>query len=421
MEMDEIVRMLKEMKEQAGRNTDAIAKIVDIEKRVGTGETERVAAKKELDALREQIDQSRRDFEDMKKRARVETLERGGFRDVRHAMTTVGACIRAMWARGVSDLPASIGKIIEREKPMVDEFQQQRATMLESGAVTGSYAVPTLFDVGIIDTLEEIQELSAQADFKADLPGNVDVPTLIGRPTFNHKRASKASEITKSAPSFGQVQVRPEEGTILFDADNQLLAMSPLALGDIFFRLMRESMMGALTVDLLLGDGTDNYNGITGLMKVTDAEDVYVLPAGKKAFADLSYQDLYNIQAKPLVRCAARGKWYGARNLFGVVAGIDCTGKAPLVRYESGKRLVLEAEYVNSEDMPLVGQSAANTAFLAFGDLQSYLVGLTGATNLALSKDSRFSYNQTQFRLVCYYDIVRKFKKGMVVVKTAAA
>jgi molecular chaperone GrpE (heat shock protein) len=72
---EELKKMLREMKEEAGRNSEAVAKIVKIEERSPPARPS-ARGEEELDALREQIVQARRDFEDLKKRARVETLSK---------------------------------------------------------------------------------------------------------------------------------------------------------------------------------------------------------------------------------------------------------------------------------------------------------------------------------------------------------
>jgi HK97 family phage major capsid protein len=184
---------------------------------------------------------------------------------------------------------------------------------------------------------------------------------------------------------------------------------------------MNEALAGAYSFDLAYGDGTDTYNGVTGFMKTTDTEDVHTLGAGKTAFADLAYNDPYTIAAKPFARSSARGRWYMSRDVVGILAGIDCSGKAPLITFEQGQRMLLNRPIRYSEDFPLIAASAKNTAFMGFGDLQSYLLGIKGVPDIGSFDQTLAEYNQTLLRLVTYFDIQRKFKRGMVLVKTANA
>jgi HK97 family phage major capsid protein len=416
--MEEALKKLKELREElGGKNTAIDAAIAKIEERIKTREAEAGEVKKALDKIREDFVALEKEHKDLMQSARTEALRREGFQDKEHALIVTGSMVRQLFnAQAPEDARV---KVVDWEKRLLEQWKKDRATLLESGAVTGSYTVPTVFDVNIIDTLEQIMEISARADITMNLPGNVIIPTITGRPTFNHKRAAKSAAISKDAPAFGQVSMTPQEGTICFDVDNQLMVMSALDLGRLFVQLMQDSMMGALSVDLLMGDGTDTYNGITGILNVTDAEDVYAI--GTEAPGGTTYQDIYEIEAKPLARCAARGVWLSSRSVFGVLAGINTTGKAPLLRFEGGKRYILEHDWVEALDMLTVAQATGKTkSFLAFGDLQSYKIGLQGGPRVSVSGHQRHEYNQTQFLLVCYYDIKRKHKRGMCCVDTKA-
>lgn len=403
--------------ELGGKNAAIDAAIAKIEERIKTREAEAGEVKKALDKIREDFNGLQEEHKSLMQSARTEVLKREGFQDSEHALIVTGAMVRQLFN---ADAPIERRVVvIDAEKRILDQWKKNRATLLESGAVTGSYTVPTVFDVNLIDTLEQISEIAALADITMNLPGNVLIPTITGRPTFNHKRAAKSSAVDKSAPAFGQVSMTPQEGTICFDVDNQLMEMSALDLGRLFVQLMQQSMMGALTVDLLKGDGTDSYNGITGILNVTDDDDVYAI--GSQAPGGITYQDLYEIESKPLARCAASGVWMSSRSVFGVLAGLVTTGKAPVLRFEGGKRYILEHPWVEALDMNTVkNATGATKPFLAFGDPKTYKVGLKGGPKVSVSGHQRHEYNQTQFLLVVYYDIKRKHTRGMCVANTKA-
>jgi HK97 family phage major capsid protein len=109
------------------------------------------------------------------------------------------------------------------------------------------------------------------------------------------------------------------------------------------------------------------------------------------------------------------------RDMLGVVANIDCTGKVPLLRYDNGARLLVDRPIRFAQDFPGIAASAKNKPFMAFGDLKSYLVGIKGVPDISFSEHARHEYNQTQARLVLYFDIKRKHTQGMTAVKTANA
>jgi hypothetical protein len=223
--------------------------------------------------------------------------------------------------------------------------------------VTGSYAVPTLFDVGIIDTLEECRAFR-QADFRSTFLASGRA-TIVGRPTFNHKRAAKSSELTKSAPRSGRSRcARKKEPS--FSTPTTASGHEPAGAWRHLLSPHAESMMGALTVDSCSGR-TDNFNGITGLMKVTDAK-LCMCCRRKNGFATSPIRTV-NI-SEAVVRLRGAREVVRRAELFGVLAGIDCTGKAPLVRYETASGLCSK-RVRELRDMPGVQQSVKDTPFLA--------------------------------------------------------
>lgn len=416
-ETKEILEQLKTVRADIGKENAELGQRIDkITAEVAkTGETN-AALRKELDAVKTRADEIEKSVADHRKSARLEAFRRQGIKDDGHARHVVGILIRDQFCH---DVP-KFADVIRRSAGELDDVKQFRATMLESGAATGSNVVPTGLLLDLVDTLEASQDIVADAEIRVNLPGNVDIPTIVSRPTFNHKRASKANALNKVAPGFGKISLRPEEGTIIFDIDNQLMAMSPMDLGTIFVRLMNEAQAGAYSYDIVKGDGTDTFNGITGFMNVTDVEDLFTLPAGKVAFQDIAYQDFWSIVAKVLARAAARGRWYMSRDILGIVAAIQTTNKqVPLLRFEGGMRSLLERPIRLGEDFPLATASAPSTPFMAFGDLSSYVVGVMGTPSISFSEHARHEYNQTQARLVSYFDIQRKHLKGMCAVKTA--
>lgn len=388
--------------------------VADVEARA----TESKALRKEVDELKERAGQIVKDHEDLKKRSRVEAFRRSGIKDEQHGYFLVGAGLRDKLA--TQNGADWVRKMIPTGES--EQLKEYRATLIETGSGSGAELIPTGFAVDLLDTIEAAADTISDADVQINLPGNLDLPTITARPTFNHKRAAKTSDLAKSAPAFGKVQFRPEEGSLCFDIDLAMFRMSPVALGQAFVQLINDAMTGALSHDLAFGDGTDSYNEITGFMVDATAANVYSLPAGKTSFGDIVYHDFWSILAKPLARSAQRGRFYMSRDVLGIVAAIQTTNKQiPLINYEGGMYKLLQRDIRLIEDFPGMAGNAPATKFMAFGDLYSYLVGMVGTPDVAFDGSAAFERAAIVARLLCYFDIVKKHDRGMCSVATAAA
>ena len=63
----------------------------------------------------------------------------------------------------------------------------------------------------------------------------------------------------------------------------------------------------------------------------------------------------------------------------------------------------------------------ANKAFLGYGDLATFLVGLVGGIQIGVSTEYLFGENQTAFRAIVNMDMKRKPSATYTILKTAAA
>jgi HK97 family phage major capsid protein len=414
---EEIKALLDGLKAEVQRIGGGLARLDAVERKLAEGALSETAAKAELERCRAEIGEIKAEHTRIVRDSRLVQARREGVVEREHGLVVMGAICRQLMAeRQRVDIPARF----KGEAQIVREYIE-RAT-LEAGATTGSYAIPTIMSQEIIDTLEEVSDLVARTDFQPDLPGNVDFPTIAGRPTLQHARASVDTAMTASDPTFGQLQVRPDEGYCYFGVDNRLIQMSPLALGQVFLNLTREGVVGGLATDLLSGDGTSTYNGITGILNESTAAYVYTMPSGKTAFSDLTATYLRAAMAKALKRGRANGVWVLSLDVLGVIEDLDRTGKVPVVSYSpTGETLVFRRPVVIDEGMPDSADSAAAKAFFGFGDLRTYMVGLVGGIQIATSEHVRFDKNQTAFRGTVNFDIKRKPVATFITGKTAAS
>ena len=419
---EELKRELEALKAMVGKNVEVLARIAALEQKLAAGDAGMVAVRSEIDALKASVSERENIIRDLQAQGRVRRLEQEPRLAHREAVTMMGMILRAEMARQMgSELPTAYRPEIE----LVRKYREDvltRATLTPM-STTGSYLVPTVTEMSLIDGLEEVSPMLSMVDFIPGLPaaGTINIPVLTARPTMQPKRAGTDTAMTASDATFGQVQLSPQETYVLFYLDNKFFVMSPFAIGSFAMNLLRDAMVDKLAYWLLRADGTASYNSITGILAETDVNYVYSLPAGKTAFSDLTATDINKAKAKVFKRGRTRGVWLMDEDIQGIVEELDRTGKVPIITFaQDGSPRIKQRPVVIEEYMPGTDESAAATAFAAFGDLATYIVGMVGGMHLASDASYRFGQNQTTFRATTVMDMKRKPVKTFTTLKTAA-
>jgi HK97 family phage major capsid protein len=420
----ELKKELESLRAALAKNVDAVARIDQLEQKIVAGETTFAAVRKELDQVKQVVDERDKAIRELKEQGRTRALEVDPLRRRGDALTMLGMIVRQEMARFArAELPAQF----RGETELVRKYQEDvlsRATMTPMTG-TGAYVVPTITETSIQDAVEEVSDLLGQVDMMTGLPagGTFNFTYLATRPVMQPKRAGTDTAMTQSDPVFAQLQVSPQETYVFFPVDNKMFLMSAVALGGYFEGLCRAAMVDKLAYWLLRADGTAAYNSITGLLAETTADYVYALPNGKTAFGEVTAQDLSKAKAKLLKRGRGpRGRWLMDLEILDTLGDLDRTGKLPVVKErEDGSFSIKGNPVVIEEYMPGLDESAAATGFAAVGDLATYLVAMVGGMRIASDASVKFDKNQTAFRGDVIVDIKRKPIKTLVLLKTAAA
>jgi HK97 family phage major capsid protein len=416
---EELKRLLDELREQIGQgNTDLAERIDAIETAAGAREADVSALREQIETIQQAATEREATIAEMQRRSRVERIEREGIATEREAQEVLGVlCARSLAAhRGVS-LPRHYQAAVQR----AEQFNERVRASLETDSGSGANVVPTLLSSQVFDTVEEVSSLLNFCDFQPNLPGKMDLPTLTSRPSLQHKRTNVSTEMSEGSIGISQVSFDPDEMYIFIPVDNRLLEMSAVNLGALVMRLIREGAVEGLVNDLLNADGTSAYNSITGFLNESTAAYLYIMSSDLTAFGDVTFDELWQIKSKALKRARARGRWVMSNDVLGLIANLDRTGKVPAVTYgRQGNVQVLMSPVEIDEGMPELTDSTAATAFIGFGDLSEYLVGLTTDMRIDVSSEYRFGYNQTCWRLVLNGDIKRKGSAGFITGKTAS-
>ena len=416
-ELEEFNKRCDEIDAALKRNVEAVEEVGKLRQAAEERDANIVTLTERLVKIEKHASEAETAMRELREKTHTQRMAADPAQNKREALAMLGMMGRKVIANHErTEVPPQFreeGETLER----YFKKRAERAT-INADATGGSYTIPTLLEDEIVDTLEEVSDLISRTDFQPGLPGNVDIPTLTGRPTLQPKRTSVDTKMTQSDPAIGQMVVRPDEAYIYFPADNRLMLMEAVQLGRLLQQLLRDGAIEGLADWLLNADGTSAYNGITGILNEATAAYVQVLAAGT-TFVSLTKQDLTNTMADTLKRGRQRGVWVGNLGIRGLIEDMDRTGKVPVVRYANdGTTLVLGQPFVTDEGMPGTADTAADTAFLGFGDLATYLVGMQGGMQIGASTEYLFGRNQTAFRNVMNVDIVRKPVKTFKIIKT---
>jgi HK97 family phage major capsid protein len=418
----ELKKELDALKASIGKNVEALARLEKIEAAAQKSDADVKVLRADLDAVKASHEERAAAIRDLQRQGLVQRVEASPTQERRKAMQFLGAIARVELARAQG--VAVPERFRAPEESLLREYREQvlARTTLAFNAATGSYLVPTVLETTPIDTLEEVGDLLNFVEFVPGLPaaGTISIPTITGEPTLSFSRASSDTAMSQTDATFGLLSLTPKEAYIYFPVDNNLLEMSALGLGSLLLNLINRAVVRGIVKVAIKGDGTSAYGSMTGILNQA-AGYCISLSSGKKSFADLSYLEAVRIKKAVLMRARNRGRWLLATDVEGACGEENRTGKAPFLTYDpDGSTRLLRSPVLNDELMPDLSADAADTAFGAFGDLATMIVGMVGGVRIASDSSYRFGYNQTAFRAVVMMDIGRKPVSTLVTVKSAA-
>lgn len=417
-EMERLLESIKELREKAGKAIELSARLDGIAAAATQHDADVKALRESLAKVEEAMTKRESTITDLQREMRVATIGADPIRERAQAISMFGMMMRQSMVAVVGPAPERFKGEIE----LVQKYIEQRATLSETTAM-GGYMIPTMLMNEIVDTLEQVSDILPRTDFLTGMPTKGAMPTLISRPSLQPKRATTDTAMAQTDFGFGQMDYDTEECYIYFSVDNNLIELSPFALGTLLLPLTRDAFIDGLANWLINADGSASYNSITGILAEATADYISTLPAGKTAFSDLTIADLRKLKNGNLKR--GRGPtaaWLMSEDSLGQVEDMDRTGKKEVLTDDAqGNPLLWRRAVITEEGMPDEADSAANKAFVGFGDLRTFMVVLAGSgIAVETSKDYLFRTNQTAFRAKAHLDIVRKPVKTWRVLKTAA-
>lgn len=412
-----ITDLIGGIREELGKqNTDLQAKLDAIERAREAASADLGKVRAELDALKAEAAQREATIREIERRNNLR-LEQDPAHTREQALAMLGMLFRREHARVHNvEIPERFAKEREAVSAYVRELHN-RATLGEQ-TTQGGYFMPSVLQLDIYDTLEQVSALLSAVDFQSGVPTKGSYVTLVGRPTLQPKRATTDTDLTQSNPAFGTFDWDTDEAGFAFPIDNWMFELSPIDLGRRLVPLCRDAYIQGLCDWLINGDGTASYNSVTGIL----ADTANVVRMTGSAFADLTNDDLRKLMRGVLLRARARGAFLTGPYAVDVLEGIDRQGKVPILRETGDGYSVKGKVHLEDEGMPDETDSGANKAFLAFGDPKTWGVVLAGqGLRIAYDASYGFRQNQTWYRALAHVDIVRKPGNTWALLKTKAA
>ena len=414
-----VTELIGQIRDEFGKNhTDLHAKLDEIEKRREEQKKDLGSIRDEIEAVKAKAQERENTIREIERRNALR-LESDPLRKREDALSMLGMITRQAMVRGNSslDMPTRFGN----EREQIDSYMSklhERATLDET-TTAGGYFIPTQLVLDIYDTLEEVSPLLGQVDFQSGVPTKGSGVTLTGRPTLQTARANSDTAMTESDPSFSQWNWDTSEAYIYFPVDNWMLQLSPIEIGRRMIAVARDAYIAGICDWLINADASASYNSETGIL--ADKENI-VRMAGT-TFASLTNADLRKLMRGVLLRARRMGSFLIGPYAIDLLEDIDRQGKVSVLRETGrGDYICKGKPLVEDEGMPDEDDSAADAAFMGFGDLKTWAVVLAGA-GLQIGSDTsvRFNYNQTAFRAVGHLDIVRKPGNTWALLKTKAS
>jgi len=207
------------------------------------------------------------------------------------------------------------------------------------------------------------------------------------------KNSYKANSLTTDVSTFwvdegdgiGSTQVVLGQGTLELEKLGAIVTITSELLSDEEVDLFRfiagrvaEGFAEAEDEAFFNGDGTSTYGSFTGILEASDV-NVVTLASGDTAFANLTPEKLLDMQDSTPSGAQNNAKYYMHRSIFNLIRklradAVSASDSAGNFLYqapgENQPQLLWNKPVVLVEVMPTTSDTAADTAFVIYGDLR---------------------------------------------------
>lgn len=267
----------------------------------------------------------------------------------------------------------------------------------------------------LIPSAELASEISIMVE-AVGVAGQIAGPVPMGAGGFNQVRRlggataywkAAGAEGTESTPTFGRLDMKAETLICLVDVDLELDEDSMVSLGNYLASEFAYAIAYKEDQAAFIGDGSPTYGGITGILN-SDRVTIVDMGSGDTGFANLSYDDLVDLEANVWEGALVNAQWLMHRTIKALVKKLKDTANMPIWQRTSGP----EPDDLNGYPLQVASlmrstaDTAVSTTFLAFGDFRSGLkIGRRGGLRIDYSDEVAFKNFQRVWRAIERVDI----------------
>lgn len=226
---------------------------------------------------------------------------------------------------------------------------------------------------------------------------------------------------SQSDPTVTDVELSAEELSAYSEVRNTTLDDSPSDIVSWLFSNMSEAVGLELDNVLFNGDGTSTYGSVSGIF-LTAGYSV-ALDSGSTAFSQISASKLSEMiaQLDGLKKQGARFFMHG--EIIHYARTLTDDNNKPIFMETVGSSIppsIWGYPYTEVTNCP--STSAANTMFIAFGNLRWFFIGRRqGVTSLQVNPYQSWTTNRTCFKIYSRWGLKTAQANGLVRLRTAAS
>ena len=307
-----------------------------------------------------------------------------------------------------------------RTEKVVNRFAELHSktalgTSLTSDSTTGSYAVPEQFIDDIYSVLETESELWPLTTRVEQTSNSAKYPK--GETGFSFSRvAGDVAATTEKNPTFSELDLDVLDFAGYVPVSLNWMEDSLSNVGQYMRDIMREGLVASVETNFL-----NNASNPTGLLQNTSVASSIM---GGSSFSDLGADDLMALIQDLTTKKARRGGRFIMHSTVMDVVSLLKNAQGDYIFREATDAMPPRAhgsQIIQSDQMPALSDSAASTAFIAYGNPRHLLYGSKKDLQIdVLDKTSYMLTNRQVFFLAMYRaSFTNAYDEGFSILKTA--
>lgn len=315
--------------------------------------------------------------------------------------------------------------LISRARHEVDDRAEQRiasrgwsirSTHTEGDPTKGGYTVPDPLAAAIIN-YRELSGISRQICRVIPMTADtLSIPKKTGTTTVYYP--GEATSITESEQTFGQVQLTAKKRAVLSKVSQELSDDAIINVVDDLAMEIGSDLAIQEDKELVKGDGTGTYGGVTGLLSALGAGGKQSAAANHDTWPELDFADFSAAMGKlPAKFRAMEPAWLVSPTFYDtvMVSLMAANGLNAIQAWEAGAQgagrgVGMAGRFLGypvyfTDQMP--SSTAVNTVCALFGSFRAAaMIGDRMGIRVALSPDYAFNEDVITIRATSRYDIV---------------